>query len=187
MEAAITWLSEAPTPTAVAMAPQGGIKAARALREVGDHKDRDNAEYAGRHSIQDLDRDQLTRVVGEGGENSANRQDSECDEQQRLSTPCPRLPPPPGSQQRDDKLRGDHARRHEHHRVPALPLGQHLAQQRQHRGVRKMEPHGADQEDHQRAVPEKDPDAFRLAAVPAFVPAPRPLVIDLVGADEEQG
>jgi hypothetical protein len=61
--------------------PEREIKAARALREVGDHEHRDNAEYC-RHTIQSLDRDQ----------------------QQRLSPPRPRLPPRPGSQQRDHKL-----------------------------------------------------------------------------------
>jgi hypothetical protein len=66
------------------------------LREVGDHEDRDNAEYSRRHTIQDLDRDQRTRVVGERVENGANRQRSECDEQERLSTPRPRFFPASG-------------------------------------------------------------------------------------------
>ena len=75
--------------------PEGEIKAARALGEVGDHQDRDNAEYSRPHAIQNLDRDQRTRAVGKRVENGAYRQDSECDEQQRLSAPRTRRPPGP--------------------------------------------------------------------------------------------
>ena len=41
---------------------EGEIETARTPREVGDHEDRDNAEYSRRHTIQDLDRDQRIRV-----------------------------------------------------------------------------------------------------------------------------
>ena len=95
--------------------PEGEIKAARTLREVGDHEDRDHTEYSRRHTVQDLDRDQRDRVVGEGVKHGPNGQGSEREEQQWLSTPRPRFPPRPGSEQRDDELRGHHARRHEHH------------------------------------------------------------------------
>ena len=39
------------------------IKAATTLREVGDHENRDHAEYFRRHTIQDLDRDQLDHAA----------------------------------------------------------------------------------------------------------------------------
>jgi hypothetical protein len=52
---------------------QREIKAARALREVGDHKDRNNSEYSRPHTIKDLDGDQGNRMVGECVENGANR------------------------------------------------------------------------------------------------------------------
>ena len=66
--------------------PQGEIKAARALRQVGDHEDRDNAKYSRPHTIQDLDCHQRARVDGERIENGPNRQHSEGDEQQRLAS-----------------------------------------------------------------------------------------------------
>ena len=54
----------------------------------------------------------------------------------------------------------------------------------------KMEHHRADQEDDQAAIPEKHPDALRFAVFAAvlffFGCAPRPLVVDLMGADDEQ-
>jgi len=49
-----------------------------------------------------------------------------------------------------------------------------------------MKHHGAHEEDDQRAILEEHPDAFRLAAFLAVIRAPRPLVIDLIGADDEQ-
>jgi hypothetical protein len=125
--------------------PEGEIKATRAPREVGNHQDRDHAKDSRPHAIQDLDCDQRARVGGEGVENGANRQDPERQEQQRLSAPGPRFSARPGRKQRDDKLRGHHARRHEHHRTSTLPLGQHLAQERQHRGVGKVKHHRTDE------------------------------------------
>ena len=51
------------------------------------------------------------------------------------------------------------------------PLAKQLAQKRQHRRVCKMEHHGADEEDNQRAVLEEHPDAFRLPPFsPSFAP-----------------
>jgi hypothetical protein len=41
--------------------PEGEIKAARTLREIGNHEDRDNAKYSGPHTIQYLIR---VRIVG---------------------------------------------------------------------------------------------------------------------------
>src|ERR1022692_1600744 len=61
---------------------KGEIKAARALREVGDHEDRDNAEYSRPHAIQDLDRDQFTSVARERVENRSEEHTSE------LQSPC---------------------------------------------------------------------------------------------------
>ena len=61
------------------------------LCEVGDDEDRDNAEDCRRHAIEDLDGDQFTGAVSESVENRAKRQDSECDEQQRLSHASNRL------------------------------------------------------------------------------------------------
>jgi hypothetical protein len=78
--------------------PESKIKAARTLRQVSDHENRDNAEYSRRHTIQDLDCHQCDGVGRESVENGANRQDSEGDEQQRLPhrrRPCfPRHPIP---------------------------------------------------------------------------------------------
>src|SRR5665213_4540828 len=78
--------------------PKGEIKATRAPREIGDDENRDYAENASADSIQDLNRDQRHRVVSERIQYGANRQNSECDEQQRLSTPCPGFPSRPGSE-----------------------------------------------------------------------------------------
>ena len=68
-----------------------------------------------------------------------------------------------------------------------MPLGQHLTQQRQHRGVGKMEHHGANQEHDQWTVAEQHPDAMRLAAFPAAVRATGNVVVDLCGPDQKQG
>ena len=43
--------------------PEGEIKAATTLREVGDHENRDHAEYSRPDTIQDLDRDQRDQAA----------------------------------------------------------------------------------------------------------------------------
>jgi hypothetical protein len=73
--------------------PEGEIKAARALREVGDHEDRDNAEYSRRHTIKNLDRDQRYRVVGECVENGANWQGPKRDQRRGFLPHDPALRP----------------------------------------------------------------------------------------------
>jgi hypothetical protein len=59
-----------------------------------------------------------------------------------------------------------HARRHEEHGAAPLTLCQQLAQQRQHRRVGKMEHHGADEKEDQRAILEEHPDLARVKRIP---------------------
>ena len=51
----MTWLREAPMPTARADGSEGNIKAAGDLRQVSDHENRDNAEYSRPHPVQIYD------------------------------------------------------------------------------------------------------------------------------------
>ena len=125
-------------------------------------------------------------LVSERVENGANRQHSKRQEQQRLSAPRPRFSPRPGRKQRNDELRSHHARRHEHHRASALPLGQHLAQERQHRSIGKVKHHRTDEEDEQRPILEQYVRLDGLGGFVAFLRTPRQLVIDLSRPDHEE-
>ena len=49
-----------------------------------------------------------------------------------------------------------------------------------------MEHHGADEEDHQRAILKEHPDAFRFATFLAVVCATGELVVNLAGSDQKQ-
>ena len=79
-----------------------------------------------------------------------------------------------------------HARRHEEHGAAPLTLCQQLAQQRQHRRVGKMEHHGADEKEDQRAILEEHPDAFRFACFLTVICATGDLVVNLIGSDQKQ-
>jgi hypothetical protein len=122
----------------------------------------------------------------EGVENATNRKYAERDQQKWLSTPRSGLPSRPRRDQRDDELGCYHARRHKHHRASAMTLGQHLAQERQHRRVRKMEHHGTDEEEHEWAILEEHPDAFHFAAFLAVLCATGELVVNLGGSYQKQ-
>src|SRR5476649_138518 len=84
--------------------PKSKIETARALREIGNYEHRDNAKYSGANSVEHLDRDERNRIAGKRIEYGPNRQHSECDEQERLSAPRPRLPAGPGRDKRDRHL-----------------------------------------------------------------------------------
>jgi hypothetical protein len=175
MEPATTWLSEAPMPTAVLMAPRVRLNRPEPRVRSAITRTETTPNMPAATPSRDLDCHQCDRVGGQRVENGSNRKRSEGHEQQRLSTPGPRFPTRPGRKQRDDKLRRHHARRHKHHRVPTLTLGQHLAQQRQHRGVRKVKHHRADEKHDQWTILQAAPRRFRRVSrvLVAFLCAPR--------------
>ena len=59
----------------------GKIEAAGAASPIGDDKDRDDDEDSVGHSIEDLDRDQRPRCVGERVEHAADWQDTETNQE----------------------------------------------------------------------------------------------------------
>ena len=63
---------------------------------------------------------------------------------------------------------------------------QHLAEQREHCRVCKMEHHGADEEDHKGAILKQYPDAFCFAAFLAIICAAGDFVVNLGGSDQKQ-
>jgi len=67
-----------------------------------------------------------------------------------------------------------------------MTLGQHLAKQRQHRGVRKMEHYGASEEEDEWALPEEHLDAFHFGAFLAVSRATGKFVVNLAGSDQKQ-
>ncbi len=90
-------------------------------------------------AVQDLDGDQKKHIVGQRVQHATDRQRCEADQQQRLAPQRSGRRPVQRSEERDDQLRRYHTGRHEHHRGPALSFGKHLSEQRQHRGVGKVE------------------------------------------------
>src|SRR5579875_2052817 len=165
---------------------QSQVETTRAARQVGNHQHGNHAKDARANPVEHLDADEQQGAAGHDVENSAYGQDSESDQQEWFSSPGSRKPPQQSRDQRDRKLSGYNARRHEHHRSAALTSGKHFTEQRQHGRIGKMEKHCATEEYRQRTILEQISDADGLAVILAISDPARQLVVDLIRTDEQQ-
>ena len=63
MAPAMVWLSDAPIPTAVAIAPSVRLNRPRATSQIGDHQDGKYTKNASTDTVEHLDADQQSEIL----------------------------------------------------------------------------------------------------------------------------
>src|ERR1700683_119215 len=162
------------------------IEVPRTLSSVFDNQDRDDTEYGVRDSIERLNRNQRSDCVRKSVKNSADGKDSEAEQQERFSTFGGSSPSNPGRGDRDHELRDDNARGHKRSGRLQIVLRQHLAQFRQHRGVRQVKKKGRRPEINENAGLEKSRPSLRRNLALFLDRTSGASIIDLPGIYEKE-